>query len=330
MNKSTGKRPGTLVISLDFELLWGMADVSEASDLAPVMRRVHEVVPRLLKLFETYDIHATWATVGGMMAHDDAEFLRYLPEAVSPQTAQTLRKLGIGQPGGTEKCPREILFVPELVRQVAAAPGQEIGTHTYSHYYCDHADSTPEAFAAEMRAALQIAADNGYDIQTAVFPRNQVGEVYLRAMDSIRPLIFRGAEHGWITNLCKRRPRLGKFVWYADNYLPLQHGSYDCSEILDGGRYDVRNSRFFKPYRPKYRLLEGWKMKRYQLELHCAAKRGEVYHMYWHPHNFAEHTEINFRQMERFLAYYQKQRDRYGMQSRNMSELCRMENPDRV
>ena len=54
MSKCAQKNPGTLVISLDFEMFWGMADVSAASNLASSMRRVHEVVPRLLKLFERF------------------------------------------------------------------------------------------------------------------------------------------------------------------------------------------------------------------------------------------------------------------------------------
>lgn len=286
MSKCAQKNPGTLVISLDFEMFWGMADVSAASNLASSMRRVHEVVPRLLKLFETYGVHATWATVGGMMAHDDAEFLRYLPKPAAPQTARMLDKLGIGQPDGAKKCPREILYAPELIHKVAATPGQEIGTHTYSHYYCSNADSTPEAFAAEIRAAMQIAEDNGYEIHAAVFPRNQLRETYLRAMDSVSPLIFRGEERGWIKSLSSKYPRLGSVVWYADHYLPLQHCSYDRTEIMQDGRYNVRNSRFYKPYRPQYRLLEAWKLQHYKRDLRRAAKRGEVYHTYWHPHNF--------------------------------------------
>lgn len=51
MSKHAQKKPGTLVISLDFEMFWGMADVLEPLNSAPAMRRVHEVVPRLLKLF---------------------------------------------------------------------------------------------------------------------------------------------------------------------------------------------------------------------------------------------------------------------------------------
>ena len=258
MSKHAQKKPGTLVISLDFEMFWGMADVLEPLNSAPAMRRVHEVVPRLLKLFETYGVHATWATVGGMMAHDDAEFLRYLPKPAAPQTARMLDKLGIGQPDGAKKCPREILYAPELIHKVAATPGQEIGTHTYSHYYCSNADSTPEAFAAEIRAAMQIAEDNGYEIHAAVFPRNQLRETYLRAMDSVSPLIFRGEERGWIKSLSLKYPRLGRVVWYADHYLPLQHCSYDRTEIMQDGRYNVRDSRFYKPYRPQYRLGIGY------------------------------------------------------------------------
>ena len=149
-------------------------------------------------------------------------------------------------------------------------------------------------------------------------------------MDSVSPLIFRGEERGWIKSLSSKYPRLGRVVWYADHYLPLQHCSYDRTEIMQDGRYNVRDSRFYKPYRPQYRLLEAWKLQHYKRDLRRAAKRGEVYHTYWHPHNFTEYTEINFRQLERFLACYQKQRDRYGMQSLNMSELCRLEVPDHI
>lgn len=38
MSKCAQKNPGTLVISLDFEMFWGMADVSTASNLASSMR----------------------------------------------------------------------------------------------------------------------------------------------------------------------------------------------------------------------------------------------------------------------------------------------------
>ena len=51
-----------------------------------------------------------------------------------------------------------------------------------------------------------------------------------------------------------------------------------------------------------------------------AAKHGEIYHIYWHPHNFAENTEINFEQMRALLAHYRKLHDQYGMKSLNMTE----------
>ena len=92
---------------------------------------------------------------------------------------------------------------------------------------------------------------------------------------------------------------------------------------------NIRNSRFFKPYRPQYRFAEIIKLRRYKFEIKTAAKRGEIYHMYWHPHNFAENTEINFQQMKELLTYYEKMRLKYGMKSENMSELCCHVNEDR-
>ena len=85
---------------------------------------------------------------------------------------------------------------------------------------------------------------------------------------------------------------------------------------------NIRSSRFFKPFRPKYSFAEKLKLHRYKKEMLKAAKKGEIYHMYWHPHNFAVDTEVNFTQMEELLAYYSELRRKYGMKSMNMREVA--------
>ena len=55
---------GILVVSLDFELFWGVRDKKAISDYGANILRVRTVVPRLLALFEKYEVHVTWATVG--------------------------------------------------------------------------------------------------------------------------------------------------------------------------------------------------------------------------------------------------------------------------
>ncbi len=55
---------GKFVISLDFELLWGMRDIENYSAYEENIVGVHTVIPRLLETFTTYDVKATFAIVG--------------------------------------------------------------------------------------------------------------------------------------------------------------------------------------------------------------------------------------------------------------------------
>lgn len=56
---------GSLVISLDYELMWGVRDLFTPEDYGQSnIKQVSEVISRLLQLFYKYDIHATFAVVG--------------------------------------------------------------------------------------------------------------------------------------------------------------------------------------------------------------------------------------------------------------------------
>jgi hypothetical protein len=61
---------GILVISLDFELYWGVRDVFALEEYASNLLGVRKVVPAVLQLFDQYGIHATWATVGFLFSED--------------------------------------------------------------------------------------------------------------------------------------------------------------------------------------------------------------------------------------------------------------------
>ena len=63
---SIRQKQGALVISLDFELYWGMRDVRGIENYRETLLGERLVVPALLQLFQEYEIHATWATVGFM------------------------------------------------------------------------------------------------------------------------------------------------------------------------------------------------------------------------------------------------------------------------
>src|SRR2546426_12614664 len=54
----------TFIISLDFELFWGVRDVTTLDRYGANLRGVRDAIPAMLRLFSERGIRATWATVG--------------------------------------------------------------------------------------------------------------------------------------------------------------------------------------------------------------------------------------------------------------------------
>lgn len=166
---------GTLIVSLDFELLWGVLDFDDPKAYMPNVLGGREAVPRLLKLFEEYNIHATWATVGFMFAENYDELKKYFPaDTLRPAYENTKlypydKFKEIGENEEAEPC----FYGSSLIKLISEAPGQEIGSHTFSHYYCREKGQNPEQFKADMTAALRLASDKGFTLKSVVLPRNQ-------------------------------------------------------------------------------------------------------------------------------------------------------------
>ena len=59
---------GTFMVSLDFELFWGMLDVCALEDYQDNVLGGKKAIPQLLKLFEKYGIHATFNPHSGCWA----------------------------------------------------------------------------------------------------------------------------------------------------------------------------------------------------------------------------------------------------------------------
>ncbi len=175
---------GKLIVSLDFELFWGMLDVCTLESYQANVLGGREAIPRLLALFEKYGIHATWATVGFLFAQNYQELSRYFPEKDKLPTYDNgkldpyaeLAKIGSNE----QEAP--CFYAPSLIERVAGAPGQEIGSHTFSHFYCREKGQTLDQFREDMRAARILAEDQGYDVTSVILPRNQCEPDYTRVL----------------------------------------------------------------------------------------------------------------------------------------------------
>lgn len=310
----------TLIVSLDFELFWGMQDGWELREYESNVLGGRKAIPQMLELFQKYGIHATWATVGFQFAHSEEELRKFFPSQLPTYADEKLSAYRcFGQIGQNEQ-EAPCFYAPSLIEKIAATPGQEIGSHTFSHYYCREAGQTTEQFRADMEAAKAIADAHGYDLKSVVLPRNQCEPEYTKVLTDLGFTTYRDEENDWIHEKVKFRP-LMRMLRLADVYLPLTgQGGYEPK--IENGIVNLVGSRMYKPYFKPLAFLEGLKVYRIKKQMLHAAKTGKTFHLWWHPHNVGVCTDFHMKQLEEIFSYYDELRVKYGMRSLNMGEAA--------
>ena len=66
------------------------------------------------------------------------------------------------------------------------------------------------------------------------------------------------------------------------------------------------------------------KISRIKTEMTRAAEKGEVYHLWWHPHNFGHYPKQSLEGLKRILEHFSVCREKHGMTSMNMGEIARL------
>ena len=313
----------TFIISLDFELFWGMQDCSTLEEYQEHVLGGRQAIPRLLELFHEHDIHATWATVGFQFAHSFEEVKRYFPPD-NLRPSYTNKKLStynsfayIGEDEHTAPC----FYAPSVIEKIAHCDGQEIGSHTFSHYYCREAGQTTEQFKADMKAAQNIAEANGYHLTSVVLPRNQCTDEHIEVLRELGFTSYRDEENDWIHEKVSFRP-LMRALRLLDVYFPLT-GAGGYVPNNEKGIVNLVGYRMYKPYFKPLAFLEKTKIHRIKRQMLHAAKNGLTFHLWWHPHNIGVMTDYHLKQLEEILFYYDKLKEKYGIRSLNMGEAAK-------
>lgn len=308
------------VISLDFELFWGVADIADVKSYGANVEGEWQAVPAMLALLRRYGVRATWATVGMVMCRDFRQWQSLRP-AVMP--AYRNPRLSAYAHGGMAHAYPRLFFARPLVEQILETPGQELASHTYSHYLCDEDGASPEQFAADMACARHIAADLGVSLRSLVLPRNQIRPRYLDTLPGLGIRVVRGNADHWLYRNGHQAPGgiAGRAVRLADAWLPLRSATVQAGG-LGNGLVDVPASLFLRPWSRRLASLEAIRMRRLQASMTDAARSGGIFHLWWHPHNFGVNQAENLRVLESVLQHHARLRDSFGMQSMTMRDFA--------
>lgn len=306
---------GALIISLDFELMWGLLDCATIEGYGKNVMAVHTVLPRILDLFKKYDIHATIAYVGFLGFKNKADLLKELPVYI-PRYENL--KLSPYKDSFSYLDDEKYFFAPELVELIRSTPHMELGTHTYSHYYCTEQGQNLESFEQDIECATKQVEG----ISSIVFPRNQVSREYLQILPKYGIMTYRGNPDRLFKKNGGIKQRLLRLI---DTYVNIAGShTYKKESLAKSIPFNVPASRFLRSYSTKQVMFEPLKLKRIKDEMTYAAKHGEMYHLWWHPHNFGDHTVENLNFLEKILIHYQSLSKKYDYQSMTMNEYYKI------
>lgn len=315
-------KKGTLCISLDFEKFWGIHDVSKLKDVEQNMLKVSDVVSKLLALFKKYDIHCTWAVVG-LLGFSDLQTLKnsvktkrvpYLDSNLSPFPLSKfeLEKYNVNSFLGQAEI--------NLIKQ---HKHQELASHTFSHYYCLEKGVDIENFTHDMTLFKKYILE---EVKSIVFPRNQIKDDCLNICAKEGVVAFRGNQKNkfWKNTSYTNEKLIQKIGRTLDAYIKISKDNlieWQSLNVKTNGLVNIPASRFFKPAK-YFKLIESLKLSRIKKQMLKSAQTNQIYHLWWHPHNFSTNTAQNFEQLENLLIYFNQLKKDYGYQSLNMNEIA--------
>lgn len=314
---------GRFIISLDFELFWGVSDSKKISDYDQNLLNSNMVVENLLKLFEKFNIEATWAIVGFLYFRSLSNLKDFLSKnfvKIPLYENQKLNNYLLIEKFVDSKIDSSLLFSNKILKKIISTKGQELASHTFSHMYTLENGINDLDFEQEMILMKKIFKKLDVELKSIVFPRNQYNTSCINICEKHELLAFRGNQENYIYKPSTNQSNIKRLIRLIDSYINIS-GFNSFTVDKQKTIKDIKASRFLRPYNSKFRYFEKLRLKRIKDEMLFSAVNKKNYHLWWHPHNFGANTSINFDFLIQIIEYYKELEKKYSFESVNMGNF---------
>ena len=283
------------IISLDVELAWGFILYSQHKVLASLRNDPQQgrgAIDWLLRLFQKYQIPATWAMVGHLLL--DSKSAR---DIVHPEMPQ-FKEGWLDWDSYSSICSMPLYCGNDIISKIQVSRVKhEIGLHSFFHipFSCSR-----EVAEAEVEAGVIAARELGITLTSFVFPEGKIGHVDVLEKNGFQ--IFRGKTErfGESQNLLVRKVN-NAIHWIA------------ASPVLpswENGIWKIPSSMaFHNPLVPSSILLKR------------AINSKKVFHIYLHPWSLIV-DKSRAEDLENLLALVARERDQEKIRVMTMGELA--------
>jgi peptidoglycan/xylan/chitin deacetylase (PgdA/CDA1 family) len=300
--KPTAMAKSVFILSLDLELLWGLMNTRSYRAIRLLKKaggvRLRERIDSLLSVLEKYQIPATWAVVGHLLA-DPYKECKLLSRC----------DLHHANSNPTFKCKNahynDLLFGRDILDKIlSSSVNHEIGYHSFSHAI--FSQISKEVADSEIKAGIEIAKQFGISFKSFVFPQNKIGHT-----DVIKKygfLIYRGKT---LMHNNLRSHALNKVNGLINEII-----APPAIPEWKNGIWEIPSSMYFTDPKYPFSLLP-----RAKLGLWRAMRSNMVFHVWMHPWNLLEYKSL-FKDFERFVEYVCKKRSEGKIKVMTMGDFA--------
>jgi len=177
-------KKGIVIFSADFEMAWAFRySKKQAANAVQKGLEERNHVPALLKLFDTYKIPITWATVGHLFLKECSknEHGKAHPDMIRPAHFENRNWcFDSGDWYDHDPCTNYLTnpawYAGDLVEQILQSEtAHEIGCHSFSHIDLTDKNCPPELAVSELNACILLAFENNIQLKSMVFPGGTIG-----------------------------------------------------------------------------------------------------------------------------------------------------------
>ena len=302
---------GKFIVSLDCEGKWGMADALEPYHHALLTDdSLAAVYEQIKSLFARYEIAATFAfvmafTLAPAQRPAFAQLLDRDPHRKDEWLSYYWRALEEGHGEGW--------FQARALETIRAEDRHEIACHGFCHRPLGDESLSEAEAEAEIDAALAVAAMQGVELRTFVYPRNEIGH-----LDVLRRAGFLGYRERL------RRPvsGLGRALRLSEEF-NLWPSRQHVERPGPDGLVAIPPGYFFNWRFGARRRVPAWvTVRRWRNLIGATARSGGVAHLWFHPHNLITAPDTA-RSLETVLAYAARLRDAGKLEIVTQRDYCR-------
>lgn len=313
---------GSLIISLDFELYWGVVETKTTDSYHENLSGAIQAAEDLLNLFLKYEIQATWATVGMLFAQNPQELKEMLPER--RPSYQNPKVSTYDYINHTNDFQPEFHFANDVIQKILKTRHQELGSHTFSHYFTLESGQSTDEFEADLSAMYDLGHSLDTELNSIVFPRDQVNPDYLSLLSKYGIKYYRSSPEGKHFSSKTKNSYLSKIVRFVDSYSSIfgLH-TFDNPTLESGNNLTcIPASHFLRPHNSRLPVLDKLQVKKIVRSIQYAARNKEAFHLWWHPHNFGKNRLENLAMLEQIIIAFCQMRDKEEIQSCSMKSYA--------